>query len=275
MVLGNALRRRRAARGLKQEEVARHLGASPSKVSRIENGQHQFKEDDLGRFFTVYGIEDPYEQGQLRALAEGANQPTWWQPWSGVAQKSLQAAVSFEDMAQRIRSYEPLHLYGLLQTPDYARALIGRGEDDARRLDALVELREERRARFADAGGDKRLMCVIDEATLLRPVGSPEIMRGQLDHLAELAQNPRYQFRLAELGRYDQPVELGSTTLYDFSGRVLPTIVYAEGFEGGLVIQDEESVDRRKKAFDALLVSALGPRQTARRIRDLARAHYR
>jgi transcriptional regulator with XRE-family HTH domain len=273
MVLGSALRKRRVLRGLKQEQVARLLGGSPSKVSRIENGQHNFKEHDLQQFFAVYGVDDPAEQAQLRDLAEAANQPTWWQSWSGVAQKYLQAVVSFEDLAQRIRSYESQQLHGLLQTPDYARALINRGGGTPRQREALAELREQRQARFA-AAENKMLICVIDEATLRRPVGSPDIMRRQLEHLIDLSSDPRYQFRLAELGRYDLPVELGTTTIFDFSGRILPTTVYTECFDGGLVVQDEESVDRRQKAFDALRVASLAPRQTVQKIRDLLSRTY-
>jgi hypothetical protein len=117
-------------------------------------------------------------------------------------------------------------------------------------------------------------MFIIDEVTLLRPVGSPDVMRGQLEHLLTLSDNPRYQFRVAELSRYDLPVDLGPTTIYDFAG-MLPTIAYAEGFDGGLIIQDEQAVDRRTKAFDALLVASLAPRQTVRRISDLLARQYR
>ncbi|MEU9154933.1 Scr1 family TA system antitoxin-like transcriptional regulator [Streptomyces sp. NPDC048417] len=138
MVLGNALCARRTAIGLKQEDVARLLGASVSKVSRIETGQHQFKEQDLARFFVIYQVTDPVEQAQLRELAQVANQQPWWQPWSGVAQKHLQAVVSFEDMAQRIRVYEPLQLPGLLQTEGYARAVIAGGSADVHQRQSLV-----------------------------------------------------------------------------------------------------------------------------------------
>ncbi|MFJ6392805.1 helix-turn-helix domain-containing protein [Streptomyces sp. NPDC091972] len=274
MVLGYALRRQRMSLRLKQEEVAGRLGCSPSKVSRIEGGHHQFKERDLLRFFHVYGINDPSEQALLLALASGANEATWWQPWSWVAPKYVQAVVSFEDLAQRMRAYEPLQLHGLLQTSAYSRALIDRTSSSSRERDALAELREERKARFASAPANKMGMFIIDEVTLRRPVGSPEIMREQLEYLLALSDNPRYQFRLAELGRYNLPVDLGPTTIFDFAG-MLPTIIYAEGFDGGLIVQDDQAVDRRTKAFDALLVASLAPRPTFRKISDLLRYYRR
>ncbi|MFJ6572245.1 helix-turn-helix domain-containing protein [Streptomyces sp. NPDC091292] len=273
MVLGNALRHRRQALGLKQEEVARRLGASPSKISRIEKGQHKFKEQDLLGFFSLYGISDPEEQRQLEELARTANQPTWYQKRSTAAQRYLQAVVSFEDMAQRIRSYESQHLHGLLQTPEYARALIERGRGSRSRHESLLQLRKERQARFA-AATDKRLICVIDEAALRRLVGSPQIMRRQVEHVIDLSANPRYVIRLAELNRYNLPVELCTTTLFDFAGRILPTVAYAESFDGGLIIQDEESVDRRERAFDALRAASLTPPKTVQKLRDLLASNY-
>ncbi|MFC8094608.1 helix-turn-helix domain-containing protein [Streptomyces sp. NPDC057301] len=274
MVLGHALRKRRKSLNLKQGEVARFIGGSASKVSRIENGRHQFKDRDLYALFQLYGINGPTEQELLLGLAAGANEAAWWQPWSWATPKFLQAVVSFEEMAQRIRSYEPLHIHGLLQTPAYAQAVINRGTGTFQELEARTQLRRERKARFADAPAGKTGMFIIDEVTLRRPVGSTEVMCGQLEHLLELSTDPRYQFRLAELGRCDLPVDLGPTTIFDFAG-MLPTLVYAEGFDGGLIIEDDEAVDQRVKAFDALLFASMAPRQTRRRISDLLTRHYR
>jgi transcriptional regulator with XRE-family HTH domain len=274
MVLGNALWARRKSLGLKQEDVARLLRVSNSKLSRIENGQHQFKEDDLARFFIIYQINDPTEQTQLRALAEQANQQPWWQPWSGVAQRHLQAVVSFEDMAQRIRIYEPQQLPGLLQTKEYARAVIACDDGDSRQHEALVALRIERQLRFRQAPEGKKLICVIDEGSLRRRYGTPRIIREQLEHLIELASSSRYLIRIAEQDRYNLPVHIGSTTIWDFSARILPEIAYTELFDGGLIFQDEEQVDKRIKAFDRLRNASLSPQRSVQRLRDLLNSSY-
>ncbi|TXS44096.1 XRE family transcriptional regulator [Streptomyces sp. uw30] len=274
MVLGNALWTRRTALGLKQEEVARLLGASKSKVSRIETGQHQFKEQDLVRFFVIYQITDLLEQHQLRELAQEANQQPWWQPWSAVAQKHLQAVVSFEDMAQRIRVYEPLQLPGLLQTEGYARAVIAGGSADLHHRQALVDLRMKRQERFRAAGEDKKLLCVIDEGSLRRRYGTPQVMQQQLEHLIDLADGPRYLIRIAEQDRYDLPVHIGSTTIWDFAAQILPDIAYAEVYDGGLIFQDEEQVDKRAKAFDRLRRASLSPLRSIQRLKDLRQSGY-
>ncbi|MFJ4685224.1 helix-turn-helix domain-containing protein [Streptomyces sp. NPDC091377] len=268
MVLGNALRHRRNLAGLKLEEVAKRLGVSSSKVSRIESGSIPAKEQDLLRLFAVYRIEHRGDQEELLELSQVAKEAAWWQPWSAITPKYLQAVVSFEDMAQRIRSYESQYLYGLLQTPEYARALIERGRGPVSAHDDLVDFRAKRQQRFAAAPG-KTLIAVVDEAALRRPIGSVDIMRGQVQHLIELTRNPRYQLRLAELGRFGVPVELGSTTVFDFESRLLPTIACMEGFDGSLAIDDDQMVDRRAKMFDALRARALGPHAMRRKLQDM------
>ncbi|MEV6120045.1 helix-turn-helix transcriptional regulator [Streptomyces sp. NPDC052077] len=269
MLLGRTLRARRLEHGLKLEDVARHMGCSGSKLSRIERGHHLFKEKDLLRLLFVYGVEEARERDRLLRLAELANQPTWWDRWSTVAPPYLQAVVSFEDMATRVKANDCVLLYGLLQTPAYAEALIRRGPGGGGAQDALLRLGRARRERFAAAPG-KNLICVVHESALLNPVGSPEIMAGQMEHLITLSRRRGHQVRVAEQGRhYDLPVELGSTLLFDFEGRV-PKVAYAENLDGGLFIQEEEMVDHRERAFDRLRAHALEPEASRSLLHELA-----
>ncbi|MER8032473.1 helix-turn-helix transcriptional regulator [Streptomyces bauhiniae] len=264
MALGSALRCCRETVGLSVSEAAAQLGGSASKVSRIESGLTPPKQQDLLKFFALYKITDAREQTQLRELASEAYQSPWWKPWSSVTPKYLQAVLSFEDMAISVRSYEPTYLHGLLQTPEYARALMKRGCKSASLSNELVQFHTVRRQRF-DAAQDKNLLCIVDESTLMRPVGSAEIMRKQLEHLIELTFHPRIQLRLAPLYNYEVSVELGPTTIFDFERR-LPTIAFAEGYDGGLFIEDERAVDNRVKAFDLLASRSLGPHAMRRRL---------
>lgn len=273
MVLGKELRRRREASGLQQQEVSRRLDWSMSKTSRIESGQVKVKELDLHALFALYRVDDPGEQQPLLELAEITRRPMWWTPWSGIAPQYLQSVLSFEDMAQRIRTYEPQFLHGLLQTPDYARALIERGRGTQSHHASLAQLRKERHVKFAASPG-KELVAVIDEAALRRIVGNAEIMRRQVEHLITLGGDRRIQLRLAELNRPNVPVELGPTTIFDFEETLLATIAYSESFDGGLVIQDEPSVDLRVKAFDRLRSHSLAPGKTTQKLRDLLASNY-
>ncbi|MER7986563.1 helix-turn-helix transcriptional regulator [Streptomyces noursei] len=271
MVLGRGLRKKREDLKLPQQDVSKALRWSTSKISRIEGGRNAIKQKDLEELLSLYGVD---EEGQtaLRELALFGKQSMWWKPWSGITTAYLQTVMSFEDMAQRIRSYEPQFLNGLLQTPEYARALIERGPDPGYHA-ALAELRQERQAQFAAAPG-KELICVIDETSILRPVGDTQIMRRQLQHLIKLNEDPRYQLRLAELKRPNLPVEIGSTAIFDFAEALLPTIAYSESIDGGLVIQDEAAVDRRAKMFDKLRHQSLTPSKTTGKLRDVLRSNY-
>lgn len=273
MVLGKELRRRREAVGLQQQEVSRRLGWSLSKTSRIESGQVKVKEQDLPALFSLYEMNDVSEQQPFRELVQIANRPMWWKPWSGIASQYLQAVLSFEDMAWRIKSYEPLYLHGLLQTPEYARALIERGRGTRSHHTALAQLRTERQAKFAESPG-KELICVVDEAAVRRTVGNAEIMRRQVQHLIDLGEDGRFHLRLAELNRPNLPLELGPTTIFDFAETLLPTIAYSESFDGGLVIQDGDSVDRRVTTFDLLRARSLAPGKTTQKLRDLLASNY-
>lgn len=268
MVVGRVLRDIRIQRGETQKDVGAKAGFSPSKLSRVESGIHDFKRQDIHRLLDAYGVVDPAERGRLVRLAEEANEGAWWRPWTDVATKHAISHVSFESMAQRVRSYEPAHLSGLLQIPDYARAVIAGGPDvsnDA--VERLVELRLERQRQMWET--PKKLIFVIDEVTLLRGMGNPDVMRRQLSHLIKLSDDPRYVFQVLELGTFNVPSFLGVTTIFDFAEQALPDIVYVEGLEGAQYLQDEDQVDVRKRMFDRARRVSLERGRSVQRLRDL------
>nr|WP_281196288.1 DUF5753 domain-containing protein [Streptomyces lushanensis] len=140
-----------------------------------------------------------------------------------------------------------------------------------RAVERLAELRQKRNQRFEESAS-KKLFCVIDEVTLLRPFGSSGIMRKQIEHLIAPTEDPRYVMHIAELHTPNLPVMLGSTTIFDFEDRLLPSIVYTEQFDGSLILQEEEQVDRRVKGFDRLRAVSLSRKQSVQRLCALRRA---
>lgn len=272
MILGIQLRGRRQASSMSVTDAARLVGMSGSKLSRLEAGMHDFKRQDLARLFDLYKVS-PAEQQYLLDLLENATERPWWQDWSDVATTQLQSFVSLEETAQRIRTYQSTQLPSLLQTEEYARAVIEVGipESTPRTVERLVELHQNRIQRF-EGSAPNRLICVIDEATLIRPFGGIEVMRRQLDHLIAMTEDSRHSMRIAELTKPNLPVNLGMTTIFDFEGRTLPTIVYTEHFDGAFILQKEEEVDRRVKAFDRLQSFSLSRDQSSQRLRDLRMA---
>ncbi|MFI2031670.1 helix-turn-helix domain-containing protein [Streptomyces buecherae] len=266
--MGRALRDIRTQRGETQKDVGAKVGFSYSKLSRVESGIHDFKPRDIHRLLNAYGVVDPDERGRLVRLAEEANEGAWWRPWKDVATKQAISHVSFESMAQRVRSYEPAHLSGLLQIADYARAVISGGpEVPADAVDRLVELRLERQRQMWET--PKKLIFIIDELTLVRGMGNPDVMRRQLSHLIELSEDPRYVFQVLELGTFNVPSFLGVTTIFDFAEQALPDIVYVEGLEGAQYLQDEGQVDVRKRMFDRARSISLERSRSVQRMRDL------
>lgn len=275
MKFGEMLRQHRVRLGLTEKEVAQRLGGrSASKISRLESGEHDFKESDVRSLLDVYGVEDPAERERMLELAHEANQKGWWEPYSDVATKELQTYVSLEDIAQRMRSFETGQLHGLLQIPDYTRALVRANSPhlDAKSVERITELRRLRAERFLQ-DSSAELKCVLDEVTLSRGYGSDSIMQQQVEHLISLADHPRLTFRLIPTRGLNLPVQIGPTTIFDFAAGQLPAIVYAERIDGGLYLQDPAAVDRYAKAFDHLLVKAKPPARYLQKLKDYSKLY--
>ncbi|CAG6394632.1 helix-turn-helix domain-containing protein [Streptomyces cocklensis] len=270
MIFGETLRKHRDALGLTEKEVARAVGGcSASKISRLESGEHDFKEKDVLGLLDVYGVVDADERERLLGLSQQANEKGWWEAWRDVAPKELQTYVSLEDIAARIRSYESGQLLGLLQIPDYTRALVKANslEPNVRTAERIIELRTMRAQRFLRDSGTQ-LICVLDEVTLSRGYGTNPIMRRQIEHLIELAGHERISFRLAPSARLNLPVQIGTTTVFDFAADQLPAIVYIERCNGGLYLQDRQEVDSYERGFDRLMVGSLGSAACVQKLKD-------
>ncbi|WP_328917460.1 MULTISPECIES: helix-turn-helix domain-containing protein [unclassified Streptomyces] len=273
MMFGATLRKHREALGLTEREVAQQIGGcSASKISRLESGEHDFKERDVLSLLDVYKVVVPAERERLLLLSRQANEKGWWEAWRDVTPKELQTYVSLEDVAQRIRSYESAQLLGLLQTTDYTRALVRANSsqtDNGRQIDRITELRAERARRFMEES-DTELMCVLDEVTLSRGYGTRQVMRDQIQHLIDLAEHERITFRLAPYSGMNIPVQIGTTTIFDFEADQLPAIVYVEHRSGGMYQHDRDEVDGYAMGFDRLLVASMKPSACLTRLKDYA-----
>src|SRR5690606_25670491 len=178
------LRKLRENRGISREEAGKWIRASESKISRMERGRVGFKERDVSDLLTLYGVEDEATRNQIMDLVNRANEPGWWYRYNDLLPSWFQAYVGLEEAASRIRTYEVQFVPGLLQTKEYARAVImagARPEEIARR----VQMRLERQL-ILERENPPMLWAVIDEAALRRPIGGADVMRGQLRHLIEM-----------------------------------------------------------------------------------------
>ena len=167
ILLGSQLRRLRESRGISARQAAGKIRASESKISRIELGRNAIREIDVLDLLTLYGV-DAREREQLLTLAEQSNKPGWWHRYNDILPDWFQAYVGMEEAARSIRVYEAHFIPGLLQTEEYASAVISLGDFPVDQADRLIMLRKERQRRFRD---DRlKLWIVLDEAALRRPV---------------------------------------------------------------------------------------------------------
>src|ERR1700758_4128508 len=180
----------REVKGITREEAGYAIRASGSKISRMELGRVSFKERDVTDLLKLYGVDEE-ETATLVALAIQANSPGWWHKYGDVLPDWFQVYVGLEEAASLIRLYEVQFVPGLLQTADYARAVIKLGLPSAspEEVERRVGLRMARQEVLTKAGGP-RLWAVVDEAALRRPIGGGEVMRAQLVRLTEVAREP-------------------------------------------------------------------------------------
>jgi transcriptional regulator with XRE-family HTH domain len=264
ILLGTQLRRLREARGITAQDAARAIRGSESKISRIELGRTSVREVDIVDLLSLYGITDPAEREELLTLAGQANQPGWWHQYQDVLPGWFQAYVGLEESAESIRSYDSQFIPGLLQTEEYAAAVLALGEFSLEEAERLVFLRKERQRRFASGG--LRLWAILDEVALLRPVGSPQIMRAQLEHLCDVCEQPGFALQVVpdSAGAYAAP---GSFSILRFAAPDLPDVVYIEQLTSAMYLDKPVDVERYATAMDKLSAISAPPEESKQIIR--------
>ncbi|MGW6913139.1 helix-turn-helix domain-containing protein [Kitasatospora sp. NPDC054939] len=263
LLLGSQLRRLREARGVSREEAGYSIRASESKISRMELGRVGFKERDVADLLTLYGVEGERERAALLDLVREANATSWWHGYGDVLPGWFQTYVGLEEAAAEIRSYEVQFVHGLLQTADYARAVIRLGghhaaEDEVARR---VEVRLRRQA-LLDGERAPRLLAVLDEAALRRPWCGPEVMAGQIDRLLELSELPNVVLQVMPLGFGGLRAEGGAFSVLAFAEPDLSDVVYLEQFTSALYLDKPAELAEYSAAMDGLVADSLSPGKT-------------
>ncbi|GAA3391903.1 helix-turn-helix domain-containing protein [Cryptosporangium minutisporangium] len=272
ILLGSQLRRLREDRNVTREDAGYAIRASESKISRMELGRVGFKERDVSDLLTLYGVTDGTERDALLSLAREANQPGWWHKYSDILPNWFQAYVGLEAAASLIRTYEVQFIPGLLQTEDYARAvvLLGNGSAPKAEVDRRVQLRMERQ-KLLNRANPPRFWAIIDEAVLRRPIGGREIMREQLEHLAKLAERPNITLQVIPFGYGGHAAAGGAFSLLRFPDQTLPDIVYIEQLTSALYLEKREDVDTYLESMERLAVEADSPDRSRERFLEVRR----
>jgi DNA-binding XRE family transcriptional regulator len=263
LLVGAKLRRLRTDMGLSREEAAETIRASEWKIHRLENGQVGFKERDLVDLLERYEVTDPDEVDEILTLAREANTPGWWQHYGDVLPPWFRTYVDLESAATLIRTYEGQFVPGLLQTDDYMRAVV-RGahlDESSEEVGRRVRLRMARQT-LLTREHPPRLWAVVDEAALRRPVGSPGVMKGQLERLLDATELPNVTLQVLPLETGAHPAMVGSFSVLRFPDQELPDVVYLEHLTGASYLNKPDEVDQYLHVMESICVRAAAPDQT-------------
>jgi transcriptional regulator with XRE-family HTH domain len=263
ILLGSQLRLLREAVGITREEAGYAIRASGSKISRMELGRVSFKERDIADLLALYGVADA-ESATLVALAKEANSPGWWHQYGDVLPDWFSVYIGLEEAASLIRVYEVQFVPGLLQTADYARAVVRLGQPGAapEEIEHRVGLRLARQELLTKPGGP-RLWAVVDEAALRRPIGGTEVMRTQLVRLIEATREPNITLQIVPFRSGGHAAEAGAFTIMRFPEPDLPDVVYLEQLTSALYLDKRDDVDRYTEVMESLSVESESPERSA------------
>ena len=270
ILLGSQLRKLRESRGVSREAAGWEIRASGSKISRMELGRVGFKERDVADLLTLYQVTDESERAALLALARQANNPGWWHRYGDVLPNWFQSYLGLEAAATLIRTYEVQYIPGLLQTPDYARAVVLLGHDGAppEEIERRVSLRMDRQ-KILTRPTPPQLWAVLDEAALRRPIGGLRVMRDQVAHLIEISKLPNVTIQLIPFTAGGHAAAGGAFSLLRFPDQDLPDVVYMEQLTSALYLEKRDDVDYYAAAMERLCVEADPPAETTEFLRSL------
>jgi transcriptional regulator with XRE-family HTH domain len=256
MVLGKRLRHLREQARVSFEEAARALEVTPLTVRRIEKAEVGLRIPYVRELLRVYGVPAA-EADDFVTLAREANQPGWWYKYRDVLPEWFSAYVSLESEASVIRLYEPHYVPGLLQTHDYATALMRVGFPNESKQDVgrRVALRMKRQDLLAKPEAPN-VWAILDETVLRRPVGGPEVMRAQFDRLTEVLDMPKVRIQIMRFGVGAHPGAFGPFHHFRFGFSELPDIVYTESLVGAVYIDRPDDVVSYLEVLDRMSVQA-------------------
>jgi transcriptional regulator with XRE-family HTH domain len=261
LLLGRRLRVLREACDLTRAEAGKAIGASISKITRIELGRNGTALSDVAGLLTAYGVRDEAECSELVALAEeGVGRP-WWYRYRDLVPGRMGPYLSAEEAARLVRRFEVGYVPELLRTQSYARELILRLHCGARGVERRLELLAQRQRILRRRPRPTNLWAVLDEGALHNPVGDALTMRGQLHHLMALCWRPNITVQIASKDVCDLVGAEEPMTLVRFQRQEMPDMVYLD--RGGRAYPTRQAdIEHCWHIFNSLVVEAAAPERT-------------
>ncbi len=245
---------------------------SLSKMNRIEKAKTGISTNDLKVLLPLYGITDQEKTEELLALARAARQPPWWRQYSEDAPTTLLELIDYESAASAISQFEPMFVPGILQTEEYARAVLRTfyGEDSpAERVPALVDLRTRRRD-LLESDDAPRFSFLLDEAVIHRVAGSRAVTSRQLKHLVELADLPNVTIQVVPFAAGFHPGMKGPFKIIEFDDTPDENVIFLEGPREDFISDDPEEAKSYLETFRRITHLALKPADSVGFLRDAA-----
>jgi transcriptional regulator with XRE-family HTH domain len=268
--LAAELRRLRNDAGYSREQVEAHTGVNEGTLYRLETARARPQRRTLLALLDLYRVEQPLRDGLLD-IARTADGQGWSRPYHWQLPGEYAAYISFEAEARVVHNYESLFIPGLLQTPDYGRAMVHGVLPNATQaeIDERVEARAERQ-KLLDGDQPLELWAVIDEAAIRRVVGGRSVMAAQLEHVVTMMQRPNITVQVITFDSGAHPGMPGAFVHMEFRDELDPDLVYVDTLAGDIFLETDDDIRRYRSMFDHLRAGALSPNDSARLITTIS-----
>lgn len=258
--LGIRLRELRNRSGLTVEDVAEKLLCSATKISRLETGARRPSLRDVRDLCSLYDVDES-TSAEFMTLAREAREQGWWTQYDDL---KLDPYIGLEQVAKSITTYTMYYIPALLQTEEYARAIV---KGIAQKINSeILQQRVEarlRRQQLLDDDNRPRYRVLLDEAVLHRPVGGPSVMAAQLEKVLQAERQGQVTFQVV-------PFNIGAHAsadvhfvLLEFAEETnLSPVVFIEGLTANQYLERKDDITRYREAIELLRDSALSPRDS-------------
>ncbi|MEV2225149.1 helix-turn-helix transcriptional regulator [Nocardia vinacea] len=279
--LGRHLRDLRLQAGMSMPDAAQLIERGTTTLQRLETGQaNRIRLLDIRELCAVYDAEEVVTAGLL-GLAQQASGKCWWHEYGKLIPEDFDVYVGLEAAARRLTSYAPDVVLGLLQTPDYSRALLRSALPgiSSAEIERRVEVKQRRQKILTRKRQPVEFNAVLLECALRRLVGGRRVMGAQLRHLADMSTLPNITLRVLPFSAgipLGDP--LGLFTIVDFGldknkKLIEPPVVYLENFTGDLYLESPSHVQRYDVAHEVIQRAALDETASRSLLRQLAREY--
>lgn len=260
--LRNELRIQRENAQLSQDQVAKAMDWSLSKVIRLEAGQVGISTNDMKALLALYGVQTADRIAFMLDLARAARkQASWWSTYRDTYSSDQLDYFGYENEAALIRCFEPIVVPGLLQTEEYMRALFTSASpqpQDPGAIERQVDLRLARQRHVLGRDDPPEFVAILDESVIRRTVGGGDVMADQLDAIANIAQMPNVTIQLTPLDGEVHPGLSGSFVLLDFSDPHDQTVLEIDGpLADSLLRDDPEVLSTYRLSFERIQTAAI------------------